>query len=94
MHPAGKIIVGLIVLIVGLGLLVDSVVPITGGLGTFGINWFDNFIVVLTGVIPIFLILVGLFVIWLEADELKARKEIATEPKKEEKKPEVKETKK
>lgn len=88
MHPAAKIIIGLIVIIIGLGLLVDSVIPITGGLGTWGINWFDNFITVLTGVIPIFLIILGLFVVWLEADELKTRKEITTQAKKpEEKKP-------
>ena len=88
MHPAGKIIIGLILLIIGLGLFVDSVIPISGGLGMFGINWFDNFIIVLTGVIPIFLILIGLFVVWLEADELSARKELSTETKKEEPKKE------
>jgi len=82
MHPAGKIIIGLIVILIGLALFVDSVIPLSGGVGTFGIDWLNNFLIVLTGVIPIFLIFVGLFVVWLEADELKARKEIA-EPKKE-----------
>lgn len=101
MHPAGKIIIGLILILIGLALFVDSVIPLSGGLGlTIGgyvINWFDNFIIVLTGVIPIFLILVGLFVVWLEADELKAQSELSKETKKEEKeekKPEKKEVKK
>jgi cadmium resistance protein CadD (predicted permease) len=85
MHPAGKIIIGLVLIIIGLGLFVDSVVPLSGGLGTFGIDWLTNFFVVLTGIIPIFLILIGLFVVWLESDELKSRKEISQEMKKEEK---------
>lgn len=78
MHPAIKIIIGLVLIIIGLGLFVDSVVPISGDLGTFGIDWLTNFLVVITGVIPIFLIMVGLFVVWLEADELKAQKEISS----------------
>ncbi|MBI4020646.1 MAG: hypothetical protein HY369_00215 [Candidatus Aenigmarchaeota archaeon] len=92
MHAAVKVIAGLIVLVIGLALLVDSVIPLSGRQGTtiggITINWFDNFAIVVTGVIPILLILVGLFVVWLEADELKARKEIAEpEPaKKDEKK--------
>ena len=91
MHPAAKIIVGLILILIGLVLFVDSVIPLSGELGTaigeYRINWLDNFLIVLTGVIPIGLILVGLFVVWLEADELKAQKEIsqpAPEPPKEE----------
>lgn len=82
MHPALKIIIGLILIIIGLGLFVDSVYPILGVLGTFGIDWLRNFIVVLTGVIPIFLIIVGLFVVWLEMDELRAQKELKKEKKK------------
>ena len=86
MHPAAKIQIGLILLVIGLGLFVDSAIPISGTTGTFGIDWLGNFIIVLTGVIPIFLILIGLFVIWLEMDELKAQKELAEEIKKETKK--------
>lgn len=89
MHPALKIIIGLILIAIGLGLFVDSVWPIMGVLGTFGIDWLRNFITVLTGVIPIFLIIVGLFVVWLEMDEMKAQKELKKE-KKEEKKEEKK----
>jgi protein-S-isoprenylcysteine O-methyltransferase Ste14 len=85
MHPAAKIIIGLILLIIGLGLFVDSVVPIMGTTGTFGIDWLANFIIVVTGVIPIFLILIGLFVIWLEMDELKTERELKKEDEKEEK---------
>lgn len=76
MHPAVKVIIGLILIIIGLGLFVDSVYPILGVLGTFGIDWLKNFITVLTGVIPIFLIIVGLFIVWLEMDEMRAQKEL------------------
>ena len=72
MHPAGKVVIGLILIIIGLGLFLDSVTPIVGT----GVQWITNFLVVLTGVIPIFLIVVGLFVVWLEVDELKAQKEL------------------
>ncbi len=75
MHAAAKIIIGLILVLVGLGLFVDSVYPLLGVKGTFGIDWLGNFITVLTGTIPIFLILIGLFIVWLEADELKTAKE-------------------
>lgn len=74
MHAAVKILLGLVFILVGLGLFVDSVYPISGVAGTFGIDWLQNFIVVVTGVIPIFLIVLGLFIVWLEADELKTTK--------------------
>ena len=77
MHAAVKILVGLLIIVVGFGLFFDSVYDNkwTG----ISINWWQNFKVVLTGVIPPLLILIGLFVVWLEADELKAEKEITEE---------------
>jgi len=82
MNAAIKVLIGLVFIIIGLGLLVDSVIPIMGIAGTLGINWFNNFIIVLTGVIPPFLILLGLFVVWLEIDEMKAEKELKKEEEK------------
>ena len=83
MHAAVKIIIGLILILIGLGLFVDSVYPVLGPVPLIPtVDWLGNFIVVLTGIIPIFLILVGLFVVWLEADELKTSKEFE-EPKEE-----------
>ena len=82
MHAAIKIIIGLVLLLIGLGLFIDDVAPITGTTGTFGIHWVNNFVIVVTGVIPIFLIVLGLFVVWLEVDELKAQKELEKESKK------------
>ena len=78
MHPAAKIIIGLILLVIGLGLFANGVIPgfSIAWLQTF---WLNNFITVLTGAIPILLILLGLFVVWLEVDELKAQKELSKE---------------
>ena len=39
MNAAIKLLVGLIFIIIGLGLFIDSVYPIIGTVGTFGINW-------------------------------------------------------
>jgi len=68
-----KLIVGLVLLVIGLLLFADSL-----GLHAFpgNVNWWGNFLTVLTGVVPILLILLGLFVIWLEMDEMKAGKEL------------------
>ncbi|RLJ08477.1 MAG: hypothetical protein DRP12_00500 [Candidatus Aenigmatarchaeota archaeon] len=76
MHPAVKILGGIILVVIGLGLFLDSLYShITR------IAWLDNFLIVLTGIIPIFLILLGLFVVWLEIDELKTLKELEAEEK-------------
>jgi predicted tellurium resistance membrane protein TerC len=80
MNAAAKVIIGLILLVIGLGLLANGVLFEDVGIG--GRVWFNSFITVLIGVIPPLLILVGLFVIWLELDEIKAEKELKAEEKK------------
>jgi hypothetical protein len=75
MHAAVKVVIGLVFILIGLGLFVDSVYPLFGAELCPKCAWLDNFIIVVTGVIPIFLILLGLFIVWLEADELKTAKE-------------------
>ena len=78
MHAAGKILIGLIILAIGFCLFLDS--PSLGvWQSVTGVNWWNNFIIVLTGVIPALLILIGVFVVWLEADELSAEKEMSEE---------------
>jgi len=69
MHPAGKIILGLVLIVVGLGLFADEVSP-----WLLGYPWITAFVTVLAGVIPVLLVLVGLFIVWLEMDELKAQR--------------------
>jgi uncharacterized membrane protein YciS (DUF1049 family) len=82
MNAALKLLIGLVLIALGLGLLIDSVIPILGVVGTFGIDWFANLIVVITGILPAFFILLGLFVVWLEVDEMKAEKELKKEEEK------------
>ena len=90
MGAAVKIVIGLIIIAAGFGLFIDS--PSLGVWNSLtGINWWNNFIITLTGVIPAILILAGIFVVWLEADELKFSKEFEEpEPEEEEEKPEEK----
>ena len=78
MHPAAKIVIGLILLVIGLVLFANGVIPgfSIAWLGTF---WLNTFIAVLQGIVPILLIILGLFIVWLEVDELKAQKELSKE---------------
>lgn len=89
MHAAIKVLIGLILIIIGLLLFIDSVTPVISQyLGIPTVNWLGNFLIVLTGVVPILIILIGLFTVWLEMDELKMQKELKSyeEEKKEKKK--------
>ena len=72
-----KVLGGLILIIIGLYLFATET-HVAG----YTIQWLKNFGITLTGIIPIFLILAGLFVAWLEIDEIKTQKELATETKK------------
>jgi len=85
MHAALKVLIGLILIAIGLGLFVDEISPILGTNAWIPGGWLTNFIIVVTGVIPAFLILVGLFVVWLEIDEIKAERELRAEEEKEKK---------
>ncbi|MBL7206544.1 MAG: hypothetical protein ISS36_03020 [Candidatus Aenigmarchaeota archaeon] len=86
MHAAVKVLVGLILIIIGLGFFVDEVTGVISKYpGIPAIKWLTNFVVVLTGVIPVLLILIGLFVVWLELDELKTEKELKKEEESEKK---------
>lgn len=89
MGAVTKIVIGFILLLIGLALLIDSpkVMPelipdgvlVFGGVDFGAIDWLGSLITVIEGFIPAFLILVGLFMIWLEADELKMQKELEQE---------------
>lgn len=83
MHAAVKVLLGLILIAIGLGLFVESLSPFLGIPIISNIDWIGNFVILLTGFIPPFLILIGLFVVWLEIDEIKAEREIRAEEEKE-----------
>ncbi len=76
MNAGAKVILGIVLILVGLFLFATET-RIAG----YTINWLRNFGTVLTGVIPILLIIAGLFIVWLEVDEMKTEKELSKETK-------------
>jgi len=72
MHPIGKIFIGAI-------LVIGSVYyVVTNPLNLTPTAW-NAFKTVIYGIIPPFLFLVGLFIVWLELDELRIEKELKRE---------------
>jgi hypothetical protein len=80
MGAAAKVVIGLILLVIGFGLFADSP-GLSFWKSVTGIDWLGSFITLLAGLIPIFLILLGLLVVWLEVDEMKMEKELKRESK-------------
>ena len=65
MHAAIKILVGVV-------LLISSIAYVyTNQYGAW-----DNFLVVLSGTVPAFVSLVGVFIIWIELDDIKVKREM------------------
>ena len=79
MHVAVKIIIGVILLIAGIA---------------WTYQFRPDFLSVLKGIVGPMVAILGLFVVWLELDELRIQRELALEEKKAEKKEEKKEEKK
>ncbi|MFB6089226.1 MAG: hypothetical protein ABEK36_05600 [Candidatus Aenigmatarchaeota archaeon] len=74
-NAAVKLFIGLIFIVIGLWLLVpSSMVPSIkpSSVGGVTLNWLPAFITVLKGFIPPFLILIGVLIVWIESEELKA----------------------
>jgi hypothetical protein len=44
--------------------------------------WINDFITAANAIIPVFVFLIGIFIVWLELDELKIEAELKTEEKK------------
>jgi len=92
MHPAVKLLIGIILLVVPLGLyaqefmygdnFLNNIFNLSGG---YELHLRASLWTVLQGIIPPFLIVVGLFIIWLELDEWRIEKELKEEEKKEKK---------
>jgi len=68
LHPIIKILVGAILLI--------------GSVAVIYRYTLDEFWLVLKGIVPPMVALVGLFIVWLELDELKIERELKKEKKK------------
>jgi predicted tellurium resistance membrane protein TerC len=83
MHPLAKLLIGIVLLLVPLGLYayeytVGAIYP--------RVNLLSSLWTVIQGIIPPFLMVIGLFIIWLELDEWRIEKELKEEEEKEKKK--------
>lgn len=85
MNPIGKIIIGGMLVIASIASIVYSYLLKGGYLTLFGFsipNLWTALLTVVAGVVPAFVCLIGIFIVWLELDELKIEKELAAEEKK------------
>jgi amino acid transporter len=64
----GKILVGIILVIIGLWAIIPK-----QWFG-FGLGWYSQLITVIMGVLPAFLIFIGAVLVWIESEELKISK--------------------
>jgi len=88
MHPAVGIVVGIVLVVVGLALFfVPQLQPQPWW-------WVNQLVTVIAGMIPAFLILIGVFLVWLQADELKSKEPEKEEEEEKEEKPVQKKPKK
>lgn len=62
----GKIVIGIILVIIGIWLLL----PLEWG----GAAWWQWLLIVLMGLIPVLLIFIGAILVWIESEELKIEK--------------------
>ena len=68
MHPIIKVLFGAILLVVGVAIIYQYTL--------------DDFYVVAKGIVPPIIALLGLFIMWLELDELRIEKEMKSAKKK------------
>ena len=82
MNTLLKLLIGVTLLVVPLGMYAYEIMNGFGG--AFGLKLLQSLGILLQGSIPLFVMLIGLFVVWLELDELKIEKELKKEEVKEE----------
>lgn len=83
MHPLAKAAIGALILIASVyyiffGLTIPGIITLKPAL--------KDVLIVLNGSIPLFVALIGFFIVWLEYDEWKIEKELREEEEKEKKK--------
>jgi len=67
----GKILIGIILVIIGIWLLLP--LDIFGEWGG-GAAWWQWLLIVLMGLVPVILIFIGAILVWIESEELKIEK--------------------
>ena len=80
MHPIGKIIIGVILVLAPIWYI--WIEPLNKGPYNLGLDPKRDLATVVNGIVPILVILVGLFMIWLEMDELRIERELKAEERK------------
>ena len=84
MNSLIKLLIGVVLLVVPLGMYAYEIM--NGMNGIFGLKLLQSLGILLQGSIPLFIMLIGLFVVWLELDELRIEKELKEEEEKAKKK--------
>ena len=91
MNALIKVLIGVVLLVVPLGMyayeLMSGVeqgisLPVVGV-----VHLWKSLIILIMGTVPPFVMLIGLFIVWLELDEWRIEKELKKEEEKEEEKP-------
>ncbi len=88
MNTIIKLLVGVLLLVVPLGMYAYEFmngmkgVPLPFKLGT--VKLWESLITLIVGALPPFVMLIGLFIVWLELDEWRIEKELKKEEDKEE----------
>ena len=82
MHPIGKLLIGVILIVGSVAAVWYSHIWYKGT----AYDLWQSFKIVVMGIIPPLVFLVGLFIVWLELDEIKIERELAAEEKKSKKK--------
>lgn len=77
MHPIIKVLIGAILLIGSIGYIYSNYDPLGVGVGAL-----RAFYIVLNGLLPPFIALLGLFIMWLELDELRIERELKSKKRK------------
>jgi len=70
MHPAGKFILGLILVFGSIWWIVQ------GSQQYIQRSGYQDLITVINGAVPVLILILGIFIIWLELDELKIEREL------------------
>jgi hypothetical protein len=82
MHPLGKLLIGVILLLVPLGLYAYEYTSGPQRILGISVPLLSSLKIVLLGMIPPFLMIIGLFIIWLELDEWRIERELKAEEEK------------
>lgn len=70
MQAAGKVLVGIILVVASAWWVIQ------GSRMYIGRSGFQDFVTVVNGAVPVLVFLLGLFIVWLEMDEMKVEKEL------------------